>query len=405
MECVYCKKTLSTNSSLSYHQKTVKSCLKIQNEQGVNQSSLFNCSYCNKNITTKQNLDYHIGICKKRKEQVKIETQNNIESHLRTQKEELEYELTLKDNKIKELEERLKKTEEKINLVPVNKTHNKTQNKTVNDHSTNNNTNITNNYTIYEVMTPERVEEYFKKHYNMDTLLGGQKALARLVADGFIIEKDTYHCADRSRQKFTLVDSEGKSVEDPDCRRVIQLTASGMPHIKDVYQDSLFSTEATDERVENDLHHNYHSISKLDQEHAQFKNELSKVVPSRETEPTPTQPAESIFESMRRESAILRAEFEERKRLRRLKEANENDNANANVNVESNESESLPRMIGGMSLGALDTFRQGYRMRKKMAEENKTPLNEVEIKYPSELLSQFETNPALKNEFIAFVKS
>lgn len=399
MECVYCKKTLSTNSSLLYHQRSVKSCLKIQHEQGVIQSTLFNCSYCNKNITTKQNLDYHIGICKIRKEQHKIEAQHKIESDLITQ-EETERELR---SKIKELEERLKKTEEKINLVPINKTNNKTNNKTktVNDHSTNN-TNITNNYTIYEVMTPERVEEYFKKHYNMDTLLGGQKALARLVADGFIIEKDTYHCADRSRQKFTLVDNEGKSVEDPDCRRVIQLTASGMPHIKDVYQDSLFSTEATDERVENDLHHNYNSISKLDQEPTQFKNELSKIVPSRESEPMPTQPTESIFETMRRESAVLRAEFEERKRLRRL---NANENANTNSTKDAEPEEPLPRMIGGMTLGSLDKFRQGYRMRKKMAEENKTPIDEVEIKYPSELLSQFEKNPELRNEFLEFVKS
>jgi hypothetical protein len=44
-------------------------------------------------------------------------------------------------------------------------------------------------------------------------------------------------------------------------------------------------------------------------------------------------------------------------------------------------------------------------MRKKMAEENKTPLDEVEIKYPSELLSQFEANAKLKEEFIEFVKS
>ena len=400
MECVYCKKTFQTKHSLSHHQRTVKSCLKIQNEQGVTAPTLFKCSYCNKNITSKNNLDYHLNICKMKLKQITIDVQNNIESHLRTQKEEYEYELTLKDNKIKELEERLKKTEEKINHVPINKSKNKT--KTVNDHSTNN-TNITNNYTIYEVMTPERVEEYFKKHYNMDTLLGGQKALARLVADGFIIEKDTYHCADRSRQKFTLVDNEGKSVEDPDCRRVIQLTASGMPHIKDVYQDSLFSKEATDERVENDLHHNYNSISKLDQEPTQFKNELSKVVPSRESDPMPTQPTESIFETMRRESAILLAEFEERKRLRRL-------NANANTNEKENEDlekiqESLPRMIGGLTLGALDTFRQGYRMRKKMAEENGIPLEQVEIKYPSELLSKFDTNPELKNEFLEFVKS
>jgi len=186
---------------------------------------------------------------------------------------------------------------------------------------------------------------------------------------------------------------------------VIQLTASGMPHIKDVYQDSLFSTEATDERVENDLHHNYNSISKLDQEPTQFKNELSKVVPSLETEPMAIQePKESIFETMRRESAVLRAEFEERKRLRRLKE-NENANANANSTKDAEPEEPSPRMIGGISLGSLDTFRQGYRMRKKMAEENKTPIEEVEIKYPSELLSQFKDNPELRNEFLEFVKS
>jgi len=172
MECVYCKKTFQTKHSLSHHQRTVKSCLKIQNEQGVTASTLFKCSYCNKNITSKNNLDYHLNICKMKLKQITIDVQNNIESHLRTQKEEYEYELILKDNKIKELEERLKKTEEKINHVPINKSKNKT--KTVNDHSTNN-TNITNNYTIYEVMTPERVEEYFKKHYNMDTLLGGQR--------------------------------------------------------------------------------------------------------------------------------------------------------------------------------------------------------------------------------------
>lgn len=241
---------------------------------------------------------------------------DKIEYDLRTQKEE--YELRLKNDKIKELEERLKKTEYKLNKGT---TIHKTKNKTIHDHSTN----ITNNYTIYEVMTPERVEDYFKKHYNMETLLGGQKALARLVADGFIIEKDTYHCTDRSLQKFTFVDKEGKSIEDTDCRHVIQLTSSGMPHIKYVYEDSLFSSEAKDERVEENLHNNYSSISKLDQEPSQFKNELSKIVPSRENESikTCTQNKESYFEVMRRNSAVLRAEFDERKRLKQLSKNDE----------------------------------------------------------------------------------
>jgi hypothetical protein len=118
----------------------------------------------------------------------------------------------------------------------------------------------------------------------------------------------------------------------------------------------------------------------------------------------PTPPTESIFETMRRESAVLRADFEERKRLRRLN-ANANTNENTKATEDAETEEPLPRMIGGLTLGALDTFRQGYRMRKKIAEENKTPLEQVEIKYPSELLSQFDTNPELKNEFLEFVKS
>ena len=217
---------------------------------------------------------------------------------------------------------------------------------------------------------------------------------------GFIIEKDTYHCADRSRQKFTLMDNDGKSVEDPDCRRVIQLTASGMPHIKDVYEDSLFSPEASDERVEEHLHNNYNSISKLDQEPSQFKNELSKIVPSRENESVKSHEPqkETIFEVMRRESAVLRAEQE-----RDNKENQYNKEPGVDTHVEIVQP-LQPKMIG-ITLGALDKFRQGYRTRRKIAEENGTSLEDVEIKYPVSLSSQFDTQPERKDQFLAFITS
>ena len=43
MECSYCKKTFSTRYVLINHQKTVKSCIKIQNELGIQ-------NFCNPNI-------------------------------------------------------------------------------------------------------------------------------------------------------------------------------------------------------------------------------------------------------------------------------------------------------------------------------------------------------------------
>lgn len=62
-------------------------------------------------------------------------------------------------------------------------------------------------------------------------------------------------------------------------------------------------------------------------------------------------------------------------------------------------------MIGGITLGALDKFRQGYRMRKKVAEETGTSVNDIEIKYPVSLSSQFDTHPEFRNEFLTFIKS
>ena len=97
------------------------------------------------------------------------------------------------------------------------------------------------NITIYQIMSPEHVEDFFKKHYNLDTLLGGQKALARFVNDGFLKEAPVYLCGDRSRQKFYIVKG-GKRVEDPNCENLINLTAPGLHHVQDVYQEAMFDT-------------------------------------------------------------------------------------------------------------------------------------------------------------------
>ena len=197
--------------TLRTHQRTTKSCLKIQEQKGTIHVKKYACSFCNKLYTAKCSVVLHEARCKNTVTQIKTQIQDTVEKDklnetetlLRTKTEELVNELNVKQEKIKQLEDENKKLEQKIEqLIPhIN-------NQTFYDSSTN----IVNNYTIYEVMTQERVDEYFKKHYNIDTLLGGQKALARLVADGFITEKNTYHCKDRSRQKFTLVDEHGKNV-------------------------------------------------------------------------------------------------------------------------------------------------------------------------------------------------
>ena len=53
LECKFCKKTYSSISSLNYHQRTAKYCLKIQlkSTEDVKKVS-FDCEYCDKQFSS-----------------------------------------------------------------------------------------------------------------------------------------------------------------------------------------------------------------------------------------------------------------------------------------------------------------------------------------------------------------
>jgi hypothetical protein len=252
MECQYCKKIVSTLYILKTHQNTVKSCLKIQKEQhGINHDTKFECEHCKKCVTTKSSLTSHYKICKIKKE-------NTKKSKTRTKQDLV--------NEINELKEKLKtpKAQKIMNITKNNIGTNIEQQ----------------NITIYQIMSPEHVEDFFKKHYNLDTLLGGQKALARFVNDGFLKEAPVYLCGDRSRQKFYIV-NDGKKTEDTDCEEILGLTAPGMPHVQVVYETALF--DLPEAVTEDNVQDNYQQIMTMDEHRSDFKAELSKIAPMEHT--------------------------------------------------------------------------------------------------------------------------
>ncbi len=61
MECQFCKKVLSSTSSLNYHQKNTKSCLKIQGKEVSNKK--IQCEFCKKVLSSKSSYKRHIDIC------------------------------------------------------------------------------------------------------------------------------------------------------------------------------------------------------------------------------------------------------------------------------------------------------------------------------------------------------
>ncbi len=303
MECVYCKKTYSTKYNLQNHQKTTKECIALQKELGREVKEInFPCVYCKQVLTTKARLDYHLRCCKIKKEKqafpVKPPTQGfqspdttpiqvkppthelqspdttsipvNPPTHEIQQTRE-----TPNDIDIHELKKVIMSKDEEIKTLRMQletMTHHTTHIETQLIETQNNTTNIT----IFEVMTPDHVLDVFKKHYKLDTLLGGQKALARFVNDGFLKDhsQPVYMCGDRSRQKFYIVKG-GKRVEDPNCEHLINLTAPGLPHVQDVYEEAMFDTP--EEKV-TDIHSTYQNIINMSDDHTDFNNELSKVL-------------------------------------------------------------------------------------------------------------------------------
>jgi hypothetical protein len=346
---------------LSNHQRTTKRCIRLRTDIDTADisKSLYQCKHCKKELTSKFRFDNHIKICKN-----KLKNEKDLDlTIIKKEKQESEIELKIK---IKQLEERVKELQSNT----INNTKNINKNKTIN--KTINNTNIT----IYEVMTPESVREFFKTHYNLETLLGGQKALAQFICDGFIREKQVYQCTDRSRQKFVIENKDGTQMEDANCDQLIGLTAPGLPHVKDVYEDALFST--LENVTEDDIQDNYLKISNIDKDRTEFNKELSKIAPSCSPKPVNTAYEDALIQLKAMRDAIIPRETK--------------------VNAEP---DAIPVLleIGGISLGQLDIYRQGYRKRFEKDGED------AEIKAPRALAERFATEPDLKHEYMEWIKS
>ena len=126
MDCEFCKKTFSTKSNLTAHQKSAVYCLELQGKENKN----FVCEHCSKTFTLHKTLNEHILICKekqkKEKESVdnyykdltkKLEKYQGIEKRLDEKNKEnkqLKEKLQEKNDYISKLEAKLEKMEAKL---------------------------------------------------------------------------------------------------------------------------------------------------------------------------------------------------------------------------------------------------------------------------------------------------
>lgn len=228
--CLYCKKTFSTQHNLTFHQKTAKFCLEIQQNTSVPLSDItkddLRCVYCSKSFTTKPNLNTHLGICKLKQEHDKLE-QQRIQYEIELEKERLRYntelnKIILEKDKINELLQQevrmlkeqlaLKNTEFSSMLEKLSQS----QQVVINDNSTN-----TNSYNIqYNKMVEQLLpytDENISKQFGQIPTIALRSDLDKME-ETFISQFSKHmsplaFCTDASRGRLVIKDEDGKPVK------------------------------------------------------------------------------------------------------------------------------------------------------------------------------------------------
>lgn len=206
MECQFCEKIISTKGNLNYHQKTSKTCLKIQQKKSERdiEIDLTNCDYCNKSFST-QNFRKHS--CKNKiifetKKEKDLEFQRILEKKdLEIQK--LQTEIKLKDEIYKDEH----KTIRKLALQP----------KTTNNNNTNN---IIGSFNINDT---EKIKNIIQNEFSIDDIIEGQKGLAKFAVNKILKDEQgnlCYICTDPSRKIFKYKNIDGKVVKDVDSQKL-----------------------------------------------------------------------------------------------------------------------------------------------------------------------------------------
>ena len=229
-ECQYCKKKLSTKSSLNLHQKNTGSCIEIQKSLNIPIMSLkVECEYCNDTFA-KHNLSRHLSTCKSKPSKEIIEI-SVLRTELTIAKQEL---ITLKEELstikaqlfgvYKDLAERNQATIEEIAKQPKTQ-HNK---KTINKVS------IKNDY--IQNMPPlcldeDTISKRINQGFTIADFNNGVKGVARVICEEVAIGEDkdgmirsAIGCTDSSRKIFSYTTENGASINDPKAFNIISKT-------------------------------------------------------------------------------------------------------------------------------------------------------------------------------------
>ena len=246
-ECQYCKKKLSTKSSLNLHQKNTVSCVEIQKTLNISIVSLkVACEYCNETYG-KHNLSKHLLICKAKPSREIIEI-----SMLRTELNIIKKELSAKDKELSAKDKELSVMKAKLcvykelaknNQATIEKISERNQAtieelakqpKTQNIKKTINKVSIKNDY--IQNMPPlcldeDTISKRINQGFTIADFNNGVKGVARVICEEVAIGEDkdgmirsAIGCTDPSRKIFSYTTENGASINDPKAFNIMSKT-------------------------------------------------------------------------------------------------------------------------------------------------------------------------------------
>jgi len=240
MECQFCEKIISTKGNLNYHQKTSKTCLKIQQKKSERdiEIDLTNCDYCNKSFST-QNFRKHscknkiIFETKKEKdlEFQKILKEKDLEFQKILEKKDLEFQKILKEKELefqrilekKDLEIQKLQTEIKLKDEIYKDEHKTIRKLALQPKTTTTNNNTNNIVGSFNMNDTEKIKNIIQNEFSIDDIIEGQKGLAKFAVNKILKDEQgnlCYICTDPSRKIFKYKNIDGKVVKDVDSQKL-----------------------------------------------------------------------------------------------------------------------------------------------------------------------------------------